>query len=150
MLHRVFAALAMFILVAAPAWAQEQSADQFLHAIYDQYKGTDGPPLDGKALVAAFTPELAALIDADTKQAKAKGEVPKLDGDPFIDAQDWKIDALKIAVTEPKPGTATGVVTFQNFGEPFEIKLDLVKLKQGWRIAEIYAPSGKLTELVAK
>ena len=150
MLHRLFAALAAFVLVAAPASAQEKSADQFLHAIYDQYKGADGPPLDGAAIAAAFTPELAALIDADTKQAKAKGEVPKLDGDPFIDAQDWKIDAVKIAVEEPKPGTAVGTVTFQNFGEPFEMKLDLVKTKQGWRIAEIYAPSGRLTELLAK
>jgi hypothetical protein len=30
------------------------------------------------------------------------------------------------------------------------MKLDLVKTKQGWRIAEIYAPSGKLTELFKK
>jgi hypothetical protein len=146
---RIIAAF-VFALLALPAVAQEQSAEQFLHSIYDQYKGTDGPPLDGAAMAAYFTPETAALIKADSDAAAAKGEVPKLSGDPFIDAQDWKIDQVKIAVEEPKPGSAVGVVTFQNFGERFEIKLDLTKTPAGWRIAEIYAPSGSLKELFKK
>ena len=42
--------------------------------------------------------------------ARKKDEVPRLNGDPFIDAQDWEIANLKI---EMKPGAtrrnATGV-----------------------------------------
>jgi hypothetical protein len=144
----VFAVL-LALVIAAPAFAQEQTADQFLHGIYDQYKGDAAPPLDQAAMARTFTPELAKLIKADSEAAAAKGEVPKLAGDPFIDAQDWKIDQVKVA-TEESATLAVGTVTFQNFGEPFEIKLDLVKLPEGWRIAEIYSPSGKLTALFSK
>jgi hypothetical protein len=146
---RIFVA-ALIALFALPAIAQEQSAEQFLHTIYDQYKGTEGPPLDDAAMANYFTPETYKLIKADSDAAAKKNEVPLLAGDPFIDAQDWKIDQVKIAVAEPKPGTAAGVVTFQNFGELFEIKLDLAKTPKGWRISEIYAPSGSLKELFKK
>jgi hypothetical protein len=141
---------ALIALAALPAVAQDQSAEQFLHSIYDQYAGSDGPPLDDKAMASYFTPEMYKLIKADSDAAAAKGEVPRLDGDPFIDAQDWKIDQIKIAVEEKKPDAAVGIVTFQNFGELFEIKLDLVKTPKGWRISEIYAPSGTLKELYKK
>lgn len=146
---RIFVA-AFVALLSLPALAQDQSADQFLHAIYDQYKGSDGPPLDDAAMASYFTPELYKLIKEDSDAAAKKGEVPLMSGDPFIDAQDWKIDQLQIAVEEPKPDTAAGIVTFKNFGEPFEIKLDLAKTPKGWRIAEIYAPSGSLKELYKK
>jgi hypothetical protein len=145
MLVRTLLALLLF---TAPAFA-EQSAEAFLHSIYDQYNGTDGPPLDEAAMQAYFTPETAALIKADSDAAAKKGEVPKLNGDPFIDAQDWKIEQIKI-VAEEKPDTAVGTVTFLNFGQPFEIKLDLAKTPNGWRIAEIHAPSGTLRELFAR
>lgn len=141
---------ALIALVTPPAFAQDQSAEQFLHSIYDQYKGAEGPPLDDKALADYFTPEVYKLIKADSDAAAAKGEVPLLNGDPFIDAQDWKIDQIKIAVEEKKQNAAVGTVTFQNFGELFEIKLDLAKTPKGWRIAEIYAPSGSLKELYKK
>jgi hypothetical protein len=141
---------ALVALVTLPAFAQGESPEQFLRSIYDQYKGTDGPPLDDKAMANYFTPEIYKLIKADSDAAAAKGEVPLLSGDPFIDAQDWKIDQIKIAVEQPKPDTAVGIVTFQNFGELFEIKLDLLRTPNGWRIAEIYAPSGTLKELYKK
>jgi hypothetical protein len=141
--------LVALLLFAAPALA-EQGAEAFLHTIYDQYKGAEGPPLDDAAIQKYFTPEMAGLIKKDSDAAKARGGVPLLNGDPFIDAQDWQIDGLKIVVDEPKPGIGVGVVTFNNFGQPFEIRLDLAKTPEGWRIAEIYAPSGTLRELFAK
>jgi hypothetical protein len=146
---RIFVAV-LFALLAVPASAQEQSAEQFLHSIYDQYTGDQGPPLDGAAMENYFTPDLAKAIKADTDAAAAKGDVPLMSGDPFIDAQDWKIEQIEIAVEEPAPGTAAGTVTFKNFGEMFEIKLDLVKTPAGWRISEIYAPSGSLKQLYKK
>ena len=143
------AVLAALVFFLAPALAGDQTAGQFLHAIYGQYKGADGPPLDDAAMRSYFTADMAAMIRKDSEEAARKGEVPRLNGDPFIDAQDWKIEQLRIAVAEPKAGTAVGTVTFLNFGEPFEIRLDLVQTPRGWRIAEIYAPSGTLKELFA-
>jgi hypothetical protein len=61
----------------------------------------------------------------------------KLDFDPFIDAQDWEIDTVDIALREVAPDKTSATVSFKNLGEPHSVVLDLVKLKTGWRIADI-------------
>jgi hypothetical protein len=76
------------------ASAAEPSAKSFVEAIYATYKGKNGNgiSLDNDAAVRRyFEPTLAALIVADRKNAAKRGEVGKLDSDPFIDAQDWEI-----------------------------------------------------------
>lgn len=148
---RILVALAL-ALFAVSAPAEEQTARQFLQSIYGSYSGENegGPPLDNASLGGYFTPELAGLIKADSDQATARGEVPMMDGDPFIDAQEWKITGLKIAVEEPKPGFATGIVSFRNYDRADEIRLDLLKLAGGWRIADIHAPSGGLRALYGR
>lgn len=80
------------------------------------------------------------------REAKRRAEVPKLDGDPFLDAQDWNIKDLAISVKADGP-KATGQVTFDNLGKHTEINLDLVQTPAGWRIANIKAPSGSLSDL---
>lgn len=75
------------------AWAAEPSAKAFVETIYNAYKGKNakGVSLDSDAAVRRyFEPKLAALIIKDRKDAR--GEVGKLDSDPFIDAQDWDIE----------------------------------------------------------
>jgi hypothetical protein len=72
--------------------------------------------------------------------------VPTLNGDPFVDAQDWEISKLSIDVTG-SGDTATARVSFQNFGEAKRVLLELVKTPAGWRIADIKAPSGSLKAL---
>ena len=139
--------------MAGPGVAAEQTAQEFLAAIYANYKGKDskGASLGSTAAVNRyFTPALARLIDADSKAAAKRGEVGALGGDPFIDAQDWDIDALTIDVKETAPGKATGTVRFKNLGKDVTIAHDLVKLKQGWRIDEIRMPSGSLRALFKK
>jgi hypothetical protein len=69
--------------------------------VYAPYKIKDGQgiPLDSDAaLKRYFEPRLAALIIKDRN--KAAGELPTLDMDPFIDAQDWDISAVDIAVRD--------------------------------------------------
>jgi hypothetical protein len=39
----------------------------------------------------------------DEKAAARRHDVPTLDSDPFIDAQDWEIAAVDIAVTDVPP-----------------------------------------------
>ncbi len=122
------------------AQAADPSARAFLAAIYNAYKGKNGNgiSLDGDAAIRRyFEPGLAALIGKDQKEAAARGEAPALDGDPFVDAQDWDISAFDIAVRDVAPNKASGTVTFRNVDKPTTIVLDLVKVKDGWRIADI-------------
>ena len=93
-----------------------------------------------------FVPKLARAIDADMREAKKRGEVPKLDGDPFLDAQDWDIKNLGISVKADGP-KAVGQVAFDNLGKHTQITLDLVQTQAGWRIADIKSPSGSLSDL---
>ena len=125
------------------ALAQGSTPDAFLHSIYDPYLkgGFQGQPY--WQLSRFFVPELTRTIDADMRDAKRRGEVPKLDGDPFVGAQEWQIKDLAIAVTA-EGAKATGKVTFENFGKRVAITLDLRQTPLGWRIAEIRWPSGSL------
>ncbi len=136
-----------------PAFAAEPSAQDFLAGIYAHYKGKNakGLPVTAKGAPARyFTPELAGLIEADAKAAATRKEVGALDGDPFIDGQDFEISDVKIDVKDSAPDKATGTVTFKNFGKDTTVTLDLVKLKQGWRVDDIHMPSGSLRALFKK
>ena len=118
--------------------AADPSAKSFVEGIYAAYKGKDarGIALDSNAAVRRyFDPKLAALIIKDRKEAH--GEVGKLDADPFVDAQDWEIDAVDIAIQEVAPDKANATVSFKSLGDQRTIVLALVKLKTGWRIADI-------------
>ena len=131
-----------FIQPGRSVVAAEPSARDFLAGIYAAYKGNSdksrGIPLTDDATVRRyFEPQLAALIIKDMESAQKRKEVPLLDGDPFIDAQDWDIGAFDISVRDTGAGKAAGTVAFKNFGAPVTIELALVKLKDGWRIADI-------------
>jgi hypothetical protein len=131
------------------ARAADASPRAFVAAIYDTYKGKhgNGIALDNNAAIRRyFEPAMAAMIIKDRKDAR--GELPTLDSDPFIDAQDWAIPAFDIAIRDVAPNKATATVTFSNLNQPTTVVLDLVKLKQGWRIADITWPrEGKTATL---
>jgi hypothetical protein len=153
--------LIAFGALPAQAWAQGQGQAQseppkdavtpeaFLRGIYTPYPNQDFKGQPFWQVDRFFAPDLARAIEADMREAKRRGEVPKLDGDPFVDAQDWDIAKLAISVKTEGP-TATGLVSFENQGKPTEIKLDLVRTGMGWRIADIKWPSGTLSELYRK
>lgn len=134
MLGAAYAAFAM------PVRATEASALAFVTEIYNAYKGKDarGHPLDNeRAIRRYFEPSLAAIIVKDQKSAARRGEVGSLDGDPFIDAQDWDIADFDIAVSDTAPSKASATVKFTNLGEAKTVVLDLVKIKTDWRINDI-------------
>ena len=125
-------------LVSVGAMAADPSATSFVEAIYAPYKVKDGKgsPLDSDAaLKRYFEPRLAALIIRDRE--KAAGELSTLDMDPFIDAQDWDISAVDVAVRDNSAEKASATVSFKNLGKPTTVVLDLVKLRGEWRIADI-------------
>jgi hypothetical protein len=127
-------------IVAAPVVAADASATVFVIRIYDAYKGENskGILIDTEAALRRyFEPSLAALISKDRKDAARRHEVPTLDGDPFIDAQDWDISAVDIAVRDASPDKAVATVSFKNIDHATTVVLDLIKIKGDWRIANI-------------
>ena len=126
--------------VAASEVAADAAATAFVTKIYDAYKVKDskGVSIDGEAALRRyFEPSLVAMIAKDEKAAARRHEVPTLDGDPFIDAQDWEVSAIDIAVSDASANKATATVNFKNFDAPKKVVLDLVKIKSDWRIADI-------------
>ena len=124
----------------APAPAAEASARAFVTAIYDAYKGKNGNgiSLDSETNVRRyFEPSLAALIRKDQKDAARRDDVGALDIDPFVDAQDWDIAAFDIAASDAAPGKASATVSFSNRDKPTTVVLDLVKIKNDWKISNI-------------
>jgi Protein of unknown function (DUF3828) len=122
------------------AIAADPSATSFVEAIYAPYQVKDGKgnPLDSDAAVKRyFEPRVAALIIRDRNKAAKRGDVSTLDMDPFIDAQDWDISAVDVAVRDTGAEKAVATVSFKNLGKPTTVVLDLVKLRDGWRIADI-------------
>jgi hypothetical protein len=142
----LFALAAMF---AAPCAADDE-AQRFIASIYAQYGAPDtqGVVLDSKeALERYFVPDLAAMIDADTIAAERENRPPALDGDPFVDAQEWDIKNVAIVVRDDTPEKAVAIVSFFNIGEPRQVELNLVKLAAGWRIDDIHWREGTLRGL---
>lgn len=122
------------------ARAAGTTAGAFVEAIYAAYKGekSKGVPLDSRANVRRhFTPSLAKLLIEDSEAAGRRGEVGKLEVDPFIEAQDWKIDSVAMRTEEIGRGKARATVSFDNLGRATTVRLDLVNGRQGWRIDEI-------------
>ncbi|MCX5581606.1 DUF3828 domain-containing protein [Kaistia terrae] len=121
----------------------------FVSAIYERYEpGGEGMPLDSAETIRSlFEPRLAQRMIDDSAEAAAIGDAPKLDGDPFIDAQDWDIADIRIDVEASTPERAEGHVTFVNFGEAKRIDLQLVLLEDGWRIRDILFPNRSLRGL---
>jgi Protein of unknown function (DUF3828) len=127
-------------VAALPIMAADTSATHFVTRIYDAYKGehSKGILIDTEAAIRRyFEPTLATMISKDQKAAARRKEIPTLDGDPFIDAQDWSIPAIDIAVSDIPPDKAAATVSFKNFDQPVKVVLDLIKIKSDWRIANI-------------
>ncbi len=150
---RAAAVILMLCAIAVSATrfaaAQDASAQAFVEAIYKPYLNKDfkGVPYSTAAgLRRYFEPKLANAMLKDMAAAAKRKEVGTLDGDPFIDAQDWEISNLAFSV-KTSGDKANAGVSFTNLGQPKTISLDLVKTRAGWRIADIVAPSGSLRQL---
>ncbi|SHG33338.1 Protein of unknown function [Kaistia soli DSM 19436] len=156
LLHRRGFILAAGALLAAglPSAARAEddpsaAALAFLETIYSTYRnnGAGIDRSDDAVLQNFFTPELAGMISDDDARAAADGEVPNLDADPFIDAQDGDIGDIALTVSDAGGGRLMGHARFSNSGEPKAIDLLLVETPAGWRIDDIHWPEGTLRGL---
>lgn len=148
--------VSLALSVVAIAAAPSQTADAFLQGIYAHYYGDVGTTGKGIFLDKPsdihryFADDLAHLMIADDAVAEKHGDVPQLDGDPFVDAQDWDIKDIAIHIDSETGDRAKATVTFQNFKKPDTVHLDLVHTPEGWRISDIVWKEGSLRGLYKK
>jgi hypothetical protein len=138
--RRTIILAAVGLAATKPAFAADAAAIAFVTAIYAAYKGKNakGIRLDTEANIRRyFEPSLAALMIKDQKDAARRHDAPNLDGDPFVDAQDWDIAAFDIAVTDTVDNAASATVKFRNADSPTVVVLDLVKTGNEWRVSNI-------------
>jgi hypothetical protein len=134
-------------LISGPGMAATQLPSAFLQNIYKHYvgKNTAGVKLDSDAdYKRYFTPAMAKIILDDQAAAAKNGDVPTLDGDPFIDAQDWQIAKFKVDVDDKATDKTVGKVSFTNIDKAETISLDLVKVDGAWKIDDIHWPEDSL------
>jgi len=94
-------------------------------------------------------PSLVALFQKDAEYSERMHEVGCLDGDPFLDAQDYDeagITPLQIHKVKSKSGELYEV-SFTGRSEAWKnwnvrLKYDVRKTPQGWRIFDIILQSG--------
>ena len=137
------ALLAAVAALPVAARAQGDTALAFLQKIYEPYKqpGFKGQPY--WETERYFATDLADAIQRDFQEAKKRQEVPALDGDPFIDAQDWRIASIGYAVsTGSSKDRAAAVVTFTNLDQPKQLAVFLIETPRGWRIDDIVGRGG--------
>jgi hypothetical protein len=151
----LFPALAVaFLACGQGAFAAEASAKAFVTAIYQTYVGKDakGVPLHSPKFKTLITPRLLKLIDADGRRAARRGDVPKLDGDPFVDAQDWDIKSFTVDIADTAPDRAQAKIAFVDAAasDKKPVTLDLIKTKAGWRIDDFNGATGSLRQLLGK
>jgi hypothetical protein len=137
--------------ILAPLGAQAQQATQqtaqaFLESLYAPYraKGFNGQPYTEAERF--FEPTLAAAMQRDYQLARNNGVPPTLNGDPFVDAQEWQIADLSIRAAAAGD-QATGMVSFINFKQKKTLAVELVQTGAGWRIADIAGAGGSLRAL---
>jgi hypothetical protein len=117
-----------------------------LRLIYDQYSEEGATPRvlvdDRLTLERFFDDEMVSLLLADFACQKTSGDACKLDWDPFVAGQDWKIEDLAMSRVSAGPDQAVLEARFKNLGKDTVVHYSLVKLPRGWRITDISYPPG--------
>jgi hypothetical protein len=120
------------------ARAAEPSAKAFVDAIYAAYPGKDakGVPLDSNAKVRRyFAPRDRSAHHQGSQGRARRGRHARQRS--LHRCAGLAIDAVAVAVQDIAANKARATVAFTNLGRPTTVVLDLVKLKQGWRISDI-------------
>lgn len=152
----VSAALFLLGSAAAQARTSDFGAKAFLNAIYEAYIGNSATTAKGVVLNSAdtvrryFSPGLASLIVEDNPNLGRPGEAFVSGSDLFVGRGSWDISKLSIEVKEFGPLKATGTISFTNFGLPEQVEVELLKVGNDWRIAEIKWGSLTLRSLYRK
>jgi hypothetical protein len=129
--------VALFVLCfGGAAWAQTQADPvAFVQGLYRGYEPGRTPlPLEKQP----FSLRMRKLFAADA--AYAQGEVGRLDFDPIVNAQDWKLNGLKVTLVSKSDDIGAIVdAAFNDLGSKERIRFTLVRENGKWVIDEIQA-----------
>ncbi len=145
-MHRRALLAALCVIPALAHGQPPPSAEAFLRDLYAPYLTGANKGQNYGDLERFFAPDLARLMDAEARDAQRRNEVPRLNGDPFVDGQEWDVKNFTLTVRTDGP-IATAIVAFDNYGKAKRITFELVLTPAGWRISDINAPSGSLRAL---
>lgn len=143
----VLALLAM-PAIHAPAPGNAAAARAFLQSIYRQYgKGRNGARLDRPERY--FEPVLAAAIRKDQAEADARGDMNKMDADPFCNCQDFEgMSAAVIGPVTIKGNRATATVRFAFGDDQVGVNFTLLWTRAGWRVFDMgWADEGTVRDM---
>jgi len=144
--RRLIVLLLSALPMASHAQTPGQSAQAFLESVYAPYKAKSTKGQNYHLAYRFFEPSLARAMARDYQLAQKNNVPPTLNGDPFVDAQEWEVSGLTIRAAE-SGDQATGIVSFVNLSQKKTLAIELVKTPAGWRIADIAGASGSLRGL---
>jgi hypothetical protein len=142
MLRIAFLTFALATTPAGSSVAKPESAQAFLLRVYEPYTREFSESIY-ENLPSYITPELQTLLMKSSEGADARGEVPPLNGDPVVHAQEWELKGLEIGIKDAGAGKAVGTVRFLNYEQATTIVVDLVRIGGGWRIADFHYDGGR-------
>jgi hypothetical protein len=147
MMRAAVAAFLLLLCVGEPALAQMPGDPvTVVRGLYRGYERNKPPELAKQP----FSPRIRKLLAAD--KAQAKGEVGRLDFDPIVNGQDWKIADLSVTLVSQAQDTAEVEAKFNNLGDPQDLHYDLVRSGGRWLIDEIQSrgkPRWTLSKILA-
>lgn len=119
--------------LAAPVFDDPKALIEYAYAPYLEESAPF--PDDPSEL---FSPTLKQLWD-DASAKSEESEVPVIDFDPLINAQDYEITDFLVADPVVEADAATVVVSLSNFGAAQELHFELIRRSDGWKIDDIEA-----------
>ena len=129
----VFAALPALVMAgrAAAESPDAKGAEALVRAFYAE---PDEARVFRRKAERYFTPPLARALKADA----AGPEVGAIDFDIRSDSQDPQIKGLRFRSGQGRRGGMTVTALFTEYRQPMEVNYELVRLPQGWRIADVW------------
>ena len=122
---------------AVEAQPDRPGAQRFLEQVFAGYRGgREVPYHDDAAMRTVFSPGLRAAMQRAFAAVKPD-EVPCLNGDPIVGAQEIRITNVRIRTEPQGQGRARGTATFRNMGQSRSVRYNLAQIDGAWLIDDI-------------
>jgi len=129
----VFAAFVLILCGGGSAAAQTADPAAFVRVIYASYE----QPKPAAWFERSYSVRLRKMIDSDRASAAQDGDAGKFDWDPIINAQDWKLSAIKVSLLSRDGDRAVVDATFRNLDSNQHMRFSLVREGGKWAIDDL-------------
>lgn len=125
---------ALLILIASTGAEAQNEADPaaFVRGIYRHYQGAHSKGWSDPG----YSARLVKLVEEDRKNTP-QGDIGKLDFDPFINGQDWKITGVTVTLVSGSTDNAVVDAQFRNMGNAEYLRYTLTRENGRWLVAEL-------------